>query len=504
MYDQYQDNQQPTSADIAALQALYGIRSLDPHEGSNGNNTINTATQVQFPGSYTGTTPLVVYGDIGSNADVDVYSLRTPNNYSGPMTFQLQSAGISLLTTKLTVMDANGNVVGQAQAASDFGDTVTVHLNQVTSNSTYYLEVQGATQDVFGIGSYALAATFDATNTISSSALESVMTGPYQGLSPNDINAIFLNPTGVLFNSQHGGGGGSGGGGSGGGGSGGGGSGGGITQLTPLPGYAPSTPHYETTSSLASQSEVDTYAVATPSGSSGQGLVLTATVRAIAPNGAAPHVMILENGMSVVSARILANGDGVFTVQASGLTTNGNFFLQVSSDGSSAGVGNYALDAAFGSTAANLSTFASGNLTASAPAQSYNFYVAETQLFQFLLTAQGTGAPAGSAVQMTITDQYGNVVYSLTADAGDTVSGNTLLLTPGAYTLSFTVLGPSGVPVPTLAYSLMGESISDPIGAVIDDPTQTPIYTSPTGPGGFQYPNGTQTSSPYLIVPKTS
>ena len=91
-------------------------------------------------------------------------------------------------------MDSKGNVLGQAQAASDFGDTVTVHLNQSSSNATYYLEVQGATQDVFGIGSYGLAVTFDATNTVSSSALESVLTGPYQSLSPNDINAIFLEP----------------------------------------------------------------------------------------------------------------------------------------------------------------------------------------------------------------------------------------------------------------------------------------------------------------------
>ena len=441
----------------------------------------------------------MVYGDIGSNKDVDVYSLQTPNNYSGPMTFQLQSAGISLLTTKLTVIDANGNVVGQAQAASDFGDTVAVHLNQVTSNSTYFLEVQGATQDVFGIGSYTLAATFDATNTISYSTLESVLTGPYQDLTPSDINAIFLNPTGVLFNNQNGGGGSSGGGGSGGGGS-----GGGITQLNPLPGYAPSAPHYETTSSLTGQSEVNSYAVATPSGSSGQGLVLTATVRAIAPNGVAPHVTIVENGQSVVSAQILANGNGVFTVQASGLTTNGNYDLEVSSDGSPAAVGNYALDAAFGSASANLSTFASGNVSASAPQQSYNFYVGESQLFQFLLSASGIGAPAGAAVQMTIEDQNGNVIYTLTADAGDTVSSDTLLLTPGAYTLSFTVVGPPGGPVPALSYSLMGESISDPIGGVVNDPTTQPVYTSPTTPGGFLYPNGVSTTSSYLIVPTTS
>jgi hypothetical protein len=490
MYDQYEDNQQLTSADIAALRALYGTRSLDPHEGSNGNDTINTATQIQFPGGYTGATPLVAYGDIGSNKDVDVFSVKPLSNYNGPITFQLQSAEISLLTTKLTVMDAKGNVLGQAQAASDFGDTVTVHLNQSSSNQTYYIEVQGATQDVFGIGSYGLAVSFDATNTISSSALESVLTGPYQILSPSDINAMFLNPNGVLFNQNGGGGGGGGGGGS-------------TTQLPPLPGYAQNT-HYETTASLASASQMNTYQIASPSTSNGQSLVLTATVRAVAPIGVAPRITILDSGQHVISAQILANGDGVFTIQAAGLNAGGNYELEVSSGGSAAGVGNYALDAEFGTSAADLSTFAGGNFSAATPQHSYNFYVAESQLFQFLLAASGAGAPAGSAVQMTIKDQNGNVVYSLTANAGETVSSNALLLTPGAYTLSFTVLGPPGGPVPALSYSLMGESISDPIGAVVNDPTTQPIYTSPTTPGGYLYPNDVSTMNSYLIAPTTS
>jgi hypothetical protein len=492
MYDQYEDNQQLTSADIAALQALYGTRSLDPHEGSSGNDTINTATQIQFPGGYTGTTPLAAYGDIGSNSDVDVFSVKPLSNYNGPITFQLQSAGISLLTTKLTIMDSKGDVLGQAQAASDFGDTVSVHLNQSSSNQTYYIEVQGATQDFFGIGSYGVAVTFDATNTISSSALESVLTGPYQGLSPNDLSAIFLNPNGVLFNQN--------GGGEGGGGGGGGGS---ATQLTPLPGYAQNT-HYEAIASLATSSQLNTYQIATPSTSNGQSLVLTATVRAVAPNGVAPRITILDSSQHAVSAQILATGDGVFTIQASGLNSGGNYELQVSADGSDSGVGNFALDAKFGFTAANLSTFASGNVSASAPQQSYNLYVGESQLFQFLLSASGVGAPAGSAVQMTIKDQNGSVVFSLTANAGDSVSSNALLLTPGAYRLSFTVLGPAGGPVPALAYSLMGESISDPIGAVANDPTTQPVYPSPTTPGGFLYPNGVSTMSSFLIAPTTS
>ncbi len=486
LYGQYQDIQQLTSADIAALQALYGVRALDPHEGSSGNDTINTATQIQLPGGYTGSTPLVVYGDVGSNKDVDVYSFRPLSNYSGPITFQLQSAGISLLTTKLTIVDSKGDVLGQAQAASDIGDTVTVHLDQSSSNQTYYIEVQGATQDLFAIGSYGLAVTFDSTNTISPDALESVLTGPYQNLGGNDINAIFLNPSGVLFN-QNGGGGG----------------GGSTTQLTSLPGYARNT-HYETVASLASSAQVNTYQIASPNTSNGQRLVLTATARAVAPNGVAPRITILDSAQRVVSAQILANGDGVFTIQASGVNSGGNFEIQVSSGGSGSGVGNYALDIAFGSAAGDLSTFAGGNVSATAPQQSYDFYVAESQLFQFLLSTSGLGAAAGSTVQMTIKDESGNVIYTLTASAGDTVSSDALLLTPGAYTLSFTALVPAGRPAPALSYSLMGESISDPIGAVINDPTTQPIYTSPTTPGGYLYPNGVASSTSFLIAPKTS
>jgi hypothetical protein len=269
--------------------------------------------------------------------------------------------------------------------------------------------------------------------------------------------------------------------------------------LNTTPGYAQNT-HYEAIGSLASSTEVDLYRIAPPSTSNGQTLVLTATVRAVAPNGVAPRIAILDGNQNVIPAQILANGNGIFTIQAVNLSAGGNYYLQVSTGGSTAGVGNYALNAQFGTVAAHPTTFASGSLQASAPQHSYHLYVAESQLFQFLLAASSPGAPAGSAVQMTIRDQSGNVVYSLTAQAGDTVSSAALFLTPGAYTLSFTAIAPAGSPVPTLAYNLSGESISDPIGAVISDPTLTPVYTSPTTPGTFLYPDGTTSTTPYLIA----
>ena len=483
MYAKYQGNQNLAPSDITALQSLYGTRSLDPHEGSQGNNTIATATQIQPPGGYTGATPLVVYGDIGTNKDADVFAVRPPSNYGGPVTFTLRSAGISLLTTHLTILDAKGNVLGEARASSDFGDTVSVHLAKTSPNATYYLEVEGATSDVFGIGSYAVGVTFDATNKATPAALNSVLTGPYQSLAPNDLATLFLDPGHALFNQgRHDGDPGS------------------ATVLASTPGYAPNS-HFETVASLSGPSDVHFYKLQTPNVGNGGVIVLTAIVRGVDPNGVAPRVTILDHDQNVVASQVLANNGGVFTIQAANLKAGGNYYLRVDAGRTAVGVGNFALDAEFGIAAAQLTNFAGGRLGAGTSQQMNHLYVAESQIFQFLLSMTAVGAPAGTAVQMTITDQSGRVVASLEARAGDTVSGNALFLTPGAYTLRFAVLGSTPGTTPAISYSLTGDSISDPIGPTLEDPTLTPIYTAPTMPGLFVYPGGTVTPVSYLFFP---
>jgi hypothetical protein len=485
MYSQYTGNTTLTPGDISALQSLYGVRAPDSHEGSSGNNSMNTATQIQPSGSSSPATPLVAFGDVSSNSDLDFYSLRMPSNYQGPVTFRLQSAGLSLLAPHLTILDSNGKVLGDAQADSMSGDIVTIHLNQAVPNATYYLEVQGATQDVFGIGSYGVAATFDAANTVSPDTLDTVLRGPYQALSANDITSLLQNPGQTLINNGHRDN-----------------EGVAMTQLTSTPGYAFNS-HFETVGSLSASTAVNLYRVQTPSMQSGQNLVLTVTVRALDVNGMLPRVSILDGNMIPVSSQILANGDGTFSIQAAGLKPHGNYYLQVTSNGSTTNsVGNFALDAELGTAVANLSTFASGTLASTIDVQSYDFYVGESQLMQFVLSASAMGAPAGAAVQMTIVDSSGNVIDSLNATAGDTVSAGALFVTPGAYTIRFSMVGVTDPNAPPISYILNGEEISDPIGPVLQDPTLKPVYGSPTMPGIFTYPNGTTTTSSFLIVPK--
>jgi hypothetical protein len=116
--------------------------------------------------------------------------------------------------------------------------------------------------------------------------------------------------------------------------------------------------------------------------------------------------------------------------------------------------------------------------------------------------------PHGNAsVELTITDQSGNVVFDLVAPAGQTVSAS-VLLPPGAYVARFTA---SSAARP-LTYNLQGNSLTDPIGPALNDPTLVPLYSQPNpysvlppnpSPSAvyFYYPNGAVVQDPFLWVP---
>jgi hypothetical protein len=79
---------------------------------------------------------------------------------------------------------------------------------------------------------------------------------------------------------------------------------------------------------------------------------------------------------------------------------------------------------------------------------------------------------------MTVYDQFGNAVSSLTVMSGETKS-LTELLPPGSYTVQISGLSADGnLFVPT-SYSLFGLGLSDPIGVATTNPTTTPTNGNP-------------------------
>src|SRR5262249_34124661 len=147
-------------------------------------------------------TPLVAYGDRSTLQDVDYFSVESVALYRGPMTFRVQTAGISPLAPRLSVFDQNFRLLGQAQSSSALGDVVTVRLPQVGPLARrFYTKVDSAAQDFTGIGRYAVSVTFDDRLLVDPGTLPALLRGPYDLLTnPNDFQQLFLNPRGVFFN----------------------------------------------------------------------------------------------------------------------------------------------------------------------------------------------------------------------------------------------------------------------------------------------------------------
>jgi len=479
MFQKYQSNGALASSDIAQIQSLYGSRVPDKYEGSSGNNTPNKASTVSAPKSYKGETPLVAFGDISTNSDRDYYTFTGPSGYKGPVTLRLQTTGISLLNPMITVTDSKGKILGQGQSSTGLGGLVELKIPAITPGAKITVLVQGASKDIFGIGHYGLAVSFDQKNIVSPLVLNKVLTGDYQTLSPNDIDKLFQSPDLALFNDDR------------------------HTdetataavKLASLPGFSKNSV-YEVLGSLSDGKDMDFYRIQTASVPKGKTSVLTVSVRALDPNGLAPRVTILNERSGALNTRVLANGNGIYTIQATNVSPSGNLFLKITvPPGIATPSGNYQLEARFGTVATQLTDFATGVVQANA-AKNYNLYIGQTQLFQFLLSA-GTSGISGAKVRVSIKDSFGNLVFEMIAPAGEVISAPAVLFAPGAYSVVFSQVGGGAN---GMVFRFSGKPITDPIGPAISDPTLKPIYQNPGKPGFFIYPGGITTLNPYWFL----
>jgi hypothetical protein len=454
---------QLATSDVAAIQALYGA----PTPSRARNHTFQTAAPIRYSSDdgipFTGTTPLLAFGTLATVGQNDVFSLQTLA-YTGPMTFRLQTAGISVLAPELIVYDANGNDLGQAQSTSALGDVVSVQLPGVTANATYYVRVEAATTDLFAVGRYGLAVTFDATLKTTPDQIAALLRGEHDGASGDDSSDNAKPGT--------------------------------VRALRTTPGYA-ANQHYETRGSLRNTA---TFSLQTPASPAGAPLVMTVALSASGDRAVLPQLQVFDANQQPVATELLVNGTAGSTIQVAGMAPGQTYYLMLTPPASGGGEdANFALVADFKQPPTLLPSLAAGSVTTATSQQGYALYVALDQVFGFTLSAAGVGAPAGSAVQMTITDANGNVVFALTAPAGQTVTGPAVLLVPGAYTIHLTAVLPAGTQA-SLLFLLRGAAIGDDIGPVITNPTNLPMYANPGDPFTYTYPDGTVTANPWLLV----
>ena len=463
--------------DITAIQNLYGQRvpTVDP----------SSPTPMPKPEDYSGRTPLVAFSEINdSQMSVD-YSVTIPQGYTGPATFKVFTARVSLLAPQLSLITSDGIPIASGQATDVGGGVVTVTLGATTPGTTYTLRVQSAESDTFGTGRFALTASFDGVNTVSASSLNAVVTGPFESLSADQISELLRNPQDFNVNSQ--------------------GNGGSTlataTPLTPDPNFAAGT-RFVTVGNQNDSPSVMYYQVTAPSAApSGAGpITLTTAINALSIQGTNSTLSVVDSQGNVVPSTILMSSAGTEAIQAVGLQPGSSYYIRVNlPEGGDNSQGNFTIVADFLQTPDLMTTFANNSLAAG-QTHSAILYIAKEQLFQFTLNAEAANVGGSGSVRMTITDSNGNVVLDTTDTAGRTPTSSAVLLGAGQYSVTFTAAaGYHGwsSPPSLLNYTLQGIVISDPVGPILHDPGYEPIYLYPPDPLYYYYPPDVISILPY-------
>lgn len=425
-----------SSNDIARLQTLYAPRPTDS------STSFSSATTLVAPLS--GSAP-VTNGNISSLTDGDFYKVTVPIISLGGVTVQLKTSGVSSLLSRVTVFDSSYHFV-QSVVATDptHGDlSVSLPGNLLTSK-TYYIKVESATSDVFGIGAYQIRAVNSATGI----PLTDWLLNTVDGVGNSLLTALRL------------------------------------TQTTPT---TDSRFDYTYQSNINSSSDTDYFTFNSPTPPTGFANVMTAYVWGLDNRSLDPSITLLDSDGNAIPTNVLVHENGSMVIQFAPEPGSQQYYVRIAAANPNGpnNVGKYFLGIDFSTVITPVPALTSGTANPGGTTTAFTLNVGEDLVGHFILSAGASGNP-NAGVQMTIYDQKGNVVYTLSAMAGDTRS-LTGFLAAGTYTIKFKSFTTDDSAPPLIGYALRGLDVSDPISPY-------PQKDTTTGSGGTSG-GGTTTSS---------
>ena len=421
--------------------------TADANEGALGNNTSARATSLQSSGL---AGRVVGGGDLTTLSDIDYFKFSTqPTLGLTSVTVTLQAAGLSLVTPRVTVYNSAGQIVAQGVSTNPLNNDVSLNFTNAFFGGTYTVKVEGANDDVFGIGIYQLTVdTLNLTVPVVSSLLSPVTDG-------------FLNDT--LSNATD------------------------LTQLT----TTNTDQRFDATyrGVIESRSDQDIYKIKAPASANPNQLSLNVMVWGTGSNSVDPRVRVYDAAGNPVRYRVLANDVGLFSVEASSVVPEAIYYVSVAArnpNGANA-TGGYFLGVDFNEFEKTAYAGLGSGSVAPTVGQTATFRVANAGVFQFALAA--SGATAGSGVSMVLVDASGKVVLTLEATANQPLVTNTKYLAAGNYTIRYVSRGTTSTPV---LYNLYLLKLSDDVGPYSTKTTQpssgsTSSGTPSSGETGYSY-----------------
>ena len=459
-----------TSDDVADLVQVNGQRVADRFDAIASNETLATASVLTTSGDAGwngGEAPVIAWGELQSSSDVDVYRVNATPDYSGTVSFRLQTTGLSQLRGKVQVYNGAGQLLGSAVASSSNTD-LQVAVSGTTGSETFYVRVSAVNNSATSEGSYAIVATCDSKVKAATSFIRQVVATYGQDLAPVGLSKVMRD--GVNYNeakewdAE---------------------TGKNVVQTR----FLQDTSKFWNLGTISTASDMDLYKFRVLA----DGQRLTATVRALDANGLLPALALVDKQGNESPVTVLANGLGQYTIQTEGLQSIKSYYLRVDglTDSGPYATGRYKVTMRLGTEVVNHKDYASGTLTSSASSQFFKFEIASAQMFQWAVQVDPGSAAGLATVEVALFDAAGNLKYRLIGLPGQIRTADALMLGKGTYYVRVALTPIGNANLVPITYKLKGSLISDPISVVGSDPSGTA--------GGTTLTNG-QTDPTYNSV----
>lgn len=415
-------------SDVANLRSLYGPRMADAYDASVPNNKRATAEHIT-PGSK------AISADLTTYRDVDFFQFKAPGR-GGSATILLQTAGLSLLVPRLSVYDASGAMLRSVASSGPLGGDLRLTVEGLKPLATYYVKVEGASDDVFAIGAYQLAIQTEIGVLSAPSANDA---GKSTAASGSESSRPVAMPI----------------------------------VLPPRVGRTDGLFNYLAEGTLSAALPTQTYFFKTPKRPAQPATTIMAW--STQPGGFTPLLVVYDKCGQVVPANILVNDNGTNSLQIPHAAPNTFYSVAVGAQsGSTFGQqSGFFLAIDFDVPVEEMESFiGTGVLSATQTKQFGVLHVEQTQLFHFALSVDSI-ASGSAALRWTVYDSQGRILLAATVLPGQTLTRK-LYLAPGDYLFRFAVADAKATGLP-LTYHFRGLSLSDPIGPQPIDPTLEPF-----------------------------
>ena len=340
-------------SDIATIQMIYGRRLPDRFEGTIGNDSWDTATVLSGNGN------LSVAADITTNSDADYYRFLTPAS-GAKFAVRLQTSGLSLLTSRVTVFNAAGQVVGSDVSTDPTSGDLEVKVPQAQGGSWYTVMVEAARSDVFGIGRYQLSVVYKDSPVVKSNYMKDT------GTNDTAATADALNPDSNNGWQQS--------------------EGGWFSGV------------------IENRNDVDYYRVTAPADADGSQALLV-QIRGLNPKGIAPKVDVFDAAMNPLPVQVVGSDGSSVSIQTTGLVRGQSYFVRVHGNGTDDTNGNYRVSVDFTDPkTTGLDQLQVGTLAPGAKTATGHVTLTSSGLVQFGLNAVMANGTNGATITLTLTD----------------------------------------------------------------------------------------------------